>query len=204
MYFSTKRFLLVVVASLSCIAVGLCVSFGTSDFPLEVGTQWTYAVTDTLMNGLRYDTVTVSVTGMTMLSGLRSAKIWVERSKDDTVTNYVVCDGNTIKFYAPSSESIPLQVLPSFFNITQIPLDNGGRSDTSWIVGSDEKVEVTAGTFKGTLHIHTTLKGIVCAWGITDTWLVPKIGIVKSLNRSGSKGFGHSELRELIAFHSPK
>jgi hypothetical protein len=149
--------------------------FEITDFPNEIGFQFTYSLVDSFIN-LAYDTVTVIVKGDTILPNNKLATIWEFDYSAYTDTFYVTTCGDTLMFYsrwdfqtARTAYIFPIEVGKEWRGDVAI--------DTSRVIDKGIVV-VPAGNFQKGYRLHETWFGFNDFGDIT-TWLVPKVGIVK-------------------------
>ena len=164
--------------------------FLTKEFPMTVGSQWTYLRTDTLIRSIgrkdpiyvtEMETVTVKITKTNKKKQKEIISEWIRTFNTEVDTQNVILKKDTLEFMTPSNPA------GSYFTFKiAFPLKAGNRwfgrygepPPDSYKVVQPESLEVEAGTFADTYLIE---RGI---WIPNNSiyfkyWVVPNIGIIK-------------------------
>lgn len=164
------------------------------DFPLTVGSQWTYLRVDTLIRQIgrrepvyvtEIETVTFEVVRADKKKKKETVSKWVRMFNTEIDTQYVVLKKDTLEFMTPANPAgghftfkiaFPLKIGNRWFG------RYGEPPPDSYKVVQTEYLEVAAGTFTDAYLIE---RGI---WIPNNPiyfkyWIVPKIGIVKMSKR---------------------
>ncbi|MBI5471104.1 MAG: hypothetical protein HY961_02030 [Ignavibacteriae bacterium] len=165
-----------------------------SDFPNTRGTQWTYARFDSLAS--RRDTVVVTVFGQVTFNG-RPATIWQQAARSRTDTIYVSVSGDTVRMY-----NFPFSSSTNSKYIFPLYVGKGWRGDflyDSSTVTLNGAIPTPAGQFTNGFLVQEEWSTFN-DYGHFETWLVPRVGIVKQYRREW--GFGlQKETWELLSYH---
>ena len=150
--------------------------FSMDFFPMEVGSQWTYSVHDTILD--TYDTVTFTIIDTTTVFG-EPGTVWVTVDRNYVPgIQFVTVVGDTVKIYydrsaAPSRMLVFPLYLGNYWEFESVDGNEG------CYVFRDSTISVTAGDFEA--------KGIVQSYvfepfyGVRQNvaWLTPGVGLVK-------------------------
>lgn len=170
------------ILSYTLLGVGNFDSMRVSEFPTSTGSQWTYAVFDSLAQ--QRDTLVVTVFGQTILPGGIPASIWQLAYRSHTDTQYVNVSGDTVRFYIyPNSQwAQPKYLFPLWLNKSWrlAPMESTAVAQIGW-------VETPVGSFPYA-YLVEKLWGGFNDYGTLRTWLVPNLGIVKLHRRGVSFG----------------
>ncbi|MGH2564978.1 MAG: hypothetical protein ACRDE5_10715 [Ginsengibacter sp.] len=148
-------------------------------FPDKPGDMWIYNVVDTLVNGSSYSVsqyyMNVNITGSVVLPGDITATVWVYNYNNNTDTNYVYQNGDTIKFLDKTKSSLVRQY------IIPIRLNNSwqyvpGISDVTII--EQGNIIVNGNSFTNAFHLNGNAGMPDAIFGI-DEWIENNVGIVK-------------------------
>ena len=192
----TAGFCLVALVA-SCTDTGIepqVPNFNLGDFPHEVGTTWTYAVYDNILQ--KVETVVMTVSGK--MSG-ESVWFWDVDYTGVKETAYCHIDGDTMIIYHQEDKS--------WINTTYVfPMQAGNRWDGA-TAGSESSVykvgpeAVHAGSFESCFQIMES-------WGVNDdhtdfsSWLVPQVGIVRMNHTETQRGIVLKNVTwELLSYH---
>lgn len=181
------------------------------DFPMTVGSQWTYVRTDSLIRQIgRRDPVYVTEIETVTVHVIRTHKkkhkeiicAWMRTFHDKVDTQYVALKRDTLKFIDsedPATGYVLFQIL--------FPIKVGNRwygrygepPPDSYKVAQPESLEVEAGTFTDAYLIE---RGV---WIPNNPiyfkyWIVPKVGIVKIRKWDSIFGEYTSENWDLIRY----
>ena len=142
----------------------------TNQFPLTVGSTWTYAVFDSIAQ--QADTVTVTALKQTSVSASGATYLWTYRysNRIDSVT--VVSNADTVNYLIPNA------ALPRMTFV--FPLVAGQSLQGLYYRGSvgAGSASVPAGTFPNSFEVfEQPYEGNF--YGGTTCWIAPHIGIVK-------------------------
>ncbi len=180
--------------SIQYAVAGDTMAVGVSDFPNTRGSRWTYTRYDSLVS--RRDTVVVTILGEVTIENRRMSA-WQRASRMRTDTTYVRVTGDTVRVYdfpfSPSTNSkyiLPLQV------------GKGWRGDLMYdssTVRINGFVSTPAGQFTNAFLVEQNWSTFN-DYGHFDTWLVPRVGIVKQYRKQWGFGF-QNELWELLSYH---
>jgi hypothetical protein len=145
-------------------------SLSVAEFPVAVGTVWTYAVHDNSTG--RTDTATVSIVGDAEVANHVAARMWVTTRGSARETTYVAVRGNDITLYENGDVNNPV--------LLRFPLEVGSSwgtsSDSTAIVGIQTVVTPYA-TFNQAFEVSRQVVGL--NYGLkTHMWIVPRIGLV--------------------------
>jgi hypothetical protein len=143
------------------------------NFPLSLGSTWTYAIYDSI--GKTSDTVSVAVTDSAALSDDSPAVIIQYAYLHSRESQYVVTSGDSILVYrSPDVGSLSMiYVLPFAPGRQWISSPPGSMK-----VGATERVAVPAGAFERSFRIdHHPFIGNL--YGGTTFWFVPNVGLVR-------------------------
>jgi hypothetical protein len=155
-------------------------TFDIDQFPLEVGSEWTYETFDSALN--KYDTMNMTITDTVTIWGGTEATIWVQTYSDFVDTQYVVVIDNRIYVYEDTLLywGSPEQVyMPNYY---EFPLAIGRYWGIDFFAPIPDvidkgRIKVPAGTYEnGFLHAFS--------WSgfnyhvYIEAWLVPEVGIV--------------------------
>jgi hypothetical protein len=175
------------------LGVGNFDSMAVSEFPTSVGSQWTYAVFDSLAQ--QRDTLVVTVFGQTILPGNIPASIWQLAYRSYTDTLYVKVAGDTVQFYRyPHDQwTLPGYLFPLWLY----------KSWPSSLMEYTQVVQISrvvtpAGEFPTAYVVEKVWSGFNDS-GTLRTWLVPRIGIVK-LHRKGVSFGAANVVWELLGY----
>jgi len=163
-----------------------------NEFPTRTGSQWTYAVYDSLAQ--RRDTLVVTIFGQTVLTGNIPAWIWQLAYRSRIDTQYVSISGDTVRFYLGYSQwTQPNYLFPLWLSkVWQlVPMESTTVTQIGW-------VETPAGSFPNAYLVEKEWRGYN-DYGTLRTWLVPNIGIVKLHRRGTSFGWANV-LWELMGY----
>ena len=157
------------------------------DFPMTVGSQWTFVRTDSLFEygdpkrTVVKETVTVQIANEHSVNSKEKILEWI-RTFDNTVdTEYAVIQGDTIML-ATSMDPVKSSVV--FHFVFPIKIGKGWSGPSSfrnsdyYMVMEPESVLVPAGNF-ATAYLIRRITGDLSNLGLIKYWVVPKIGIVK-------------------------
>ncbi len=172
-------------------------TFDISQFPNEVGWQWTYEINRWSFSG-EYDTLTVTIVDTTTIHGNLHATIWEYATTNWIDTEYVVVTGDMVipypdtdaAYFYPLDYEFPLAVGRSWGMNTSDPLQD-----------LEEKgpVSVPAGTFNIGFRYRHSRQGLNYFW-FMDNWLVPDIGVVSRIEREYNLGPSKTETWELLSY----
>ena len=160
------------------------------DFPMTVGSQWTYVRTDTLIRQIgrreptyvtEIETVTIEVVRTDKKKKKEIISKWVRTFNAEIDTQNVIFNKDTLEFMYPDNPA------GSFFTFKiPFPLKVGNRwygwygepPRDSFKVVQEESLEVPAGKFG---QVYLIERGIFIPnnGGYYKCWIVPEIGIVK-------------------------
>ncbi len=157
------------------------------DFPMTVGSQWTYLRTDSVYHygdptrEVVKETVAVQITSEQKGSNQEQILRWIRNFVNAIDTEYAVVKGDTVTLFT-SIDSVKSSVVFRFV----FPLKVGKRwSGHSTFRDSDyyavmraESVTVPAGKFSNAYLIFRRIADLGIP-GVVKFWVVPKIGIVK-------------------------
>ena len=148
-------------------------TFGLHEYPMTIGTHWTYNVLDTNMNVI--DTLIVTIAADTVTTQGQPATVWTYDYGSRVDSEIVWMSTSSIHHRSPMP-------FPSTYYCT-FPLSIGDEWGVVHIVPVPEIVDkgavsVPAGDFQaGFLHRWGD-NAVNYAWSI-DSWLVPNVGLVK-------------------------
>lgn len=186
-----------------------------SDFPMTVGSQWTYLRTDSLFQSIHYqdtrtveqETVTIQITSEHKKGNKEKILEWVRTFPTAVDTEYVVIKEDTVTLLT-SMDTVKSDVV--FHFIFPIKIGNiwSGpstfRESDSYKVMEPESVIVPAGNF-ATNHLIYRITGDLSNLGLVKYWVVPKIGIIKMNKHTSVIGFAlKSTTWELIKYDIKK
>src|SRR5450759_3382997 len=143
------------------------------DFPLGVGSVWTYAIYDSV--SLSHDTVQVKILSATNTS-TDAQSVWQLRYIQHTDTVLVVHLFDTLRFNN-FSVSPNGQVLPLVY-----PLQVGNHWSTEYstiLVASIDTVSSPGGVFSNSVRVEQHSYHVGNDYSFTDYWIEPKVGIVQ-------------------------
>jgi hypothetical protein len=149
--------------------------FPVTSFPRTIGTEWEYAIFDSVRN--RRDTAVVRIIGQTTLPNGISAYIWERRFTSGNDSQYVSILNGTVRVFESWEISTPFSSTKYVF-----PLFTGKRwrgtyaGDSSTVVAI-EIVEVPAGSFVAAQIYQRVLA--VNDYLFIHSWFVPAVGLVK-------------------------
>jgi len=160
------------------------------DFPMTVGSQWTYVRTDTLIRSIgrkepiyvtELETVTVQVVRTDKRKRKEIVSEWVRMFNTEVDTQYVIFRKDTLEFTTSDNPAGS----PFNFKIA-FPIKFGNRwygwygepPRDSFKVVLEESLKVAAGKFS---QVYLIERGtfIPNSLGYYKCWIVPEIGIVK-------------------------
>jgi len=157
-------------------------NFNMDDFPYEIGTRWTYSVSD----NLKSSTVVVTVAGK-----IDGAAVWIWQINDgySVKTAYCSASGDTMTISYSEGEYIPTTYVFPLQAGERWPIPEGGNS-TVVRVGS---ATVPAGNFPSCFQIIESSGAY--------SWLVPHVGIVKMTQLETQSG--RPSTWELMSYDVP-
>jgi len=154
-----------------------------SDYPYSIGSKWTYAVYDSLMQ--RSYTETVEITGTTQLNNGMSAKVFKSTfsiNEDSIAYSYLIENTDTLIFLIINKYSAAAMTTYLIDRIYVYPFEVGSQwynqhvGDSSR-VSSYENTIVPAGNFN-TLKIIRKISAL--NYYLTENeWYSPSIGMIK-------------------------
>ncbi len=142
-----------------------------SQFPLTIGSTWTYAIYDSIAQ--QADTVKVTAYKQISASSSGATHLWSfqYRSRLDSV--YVVAAADTVNYYSSLGNGFPAITLA-------FPMEAGQPWHSAYynISVTTANVSVPAGSFLNSYQVfEVPHEGNF--YGGTTYWLVPRVGIVK-------------------------
>lgn len=170
-------------------------------FPNRTGDTWIYHVVDTAKGAgdfiTEYD-MTVSITDSIRLAGGVVANIWVYHSPNNTDTNYVYQDRDTVKFIDRSKGSIVRQYLIPLSVNKSWPYTPGFSGIT---IDAQQQIKFGGNTFNDAFHL-TGSAGLPDATFEIEEWIVNNIGVVKRyINPNGLILTRHPFSWALVSYH---
>jgi hypothetical protein len=205
-YFLLILFLPLVAASCQKRSTGINGSEdgGVEDFPNTIGSRFVYSYFDSV--SMASDTVVASIVGMTALdgtpacqslSGRKEATVWEYTYSSKTDSKYVYVSGDTVKICSDLNTW-----WGNTFYVFPLKVGKGWKgdfpTDTSTVVDR-VAISVPAGEFSHAFVIEEKW-GALNDYGHVLTWLVPKVGMIKTHRRGWSFGLAN-ETWELIEYH---
>jgi len=182
------------------------------DFPMTVGSQWTYLRTDSLAYYMGYrtpsytvriETVTVQITRAHKKKRKEIITEWVRTFPSKVDTQYVVIKKDTLRLLTSMDPTERHVVFQFIFPLKAGKSWNGPYpfpSDSSKVV-QPEPIEVAAGKFTEAFLISREIWS-PNSLGHRKYWIVPKVGIVK-MSKSNLFTLGpeyNAETWELIKY----
>ncbi len=154
---------------------------GASQFPMSVGSTWEYSIVDTVVytytgqTEVFYDTVKVSIVGITNLPDGNEATVWQYQYRDTVDTLFANLAGDTLFFYQKKGD---LLLLKSRF-ILPLQVDKQWQlSVFDYRVERADTVQVPAGVFINVFDVleRPRVGNVV---GLNHYFIAPQVGIVK-------------------------
>jgi len=177
-------------------------SKSSDTFPNKPGDSWIYHVIDTVTERTgdlitEYD-MTVYVTDSIRLPGGVVANIWVYHSPNNSDTNYVYKDVDTVKFLDRAKASIVRQYVIPLSVHKSWPYIPGFSGVT---IDAQQQIKVGGNTFNDAFHL-TGSAGLPDATFEVDEWIVNNIGVVKRyINPNGLILSRHPYSWTLVSYH---
>jgi len=166
-----------------------------SYLPNTVGTNYTYAVTDS--NNNKTYSVYIAIVGRSTLPNGTPVSIWTITNPASVNTNYVYSDKDSAIFYDRTKMYIA--------NVYRFPLAVGARwsipykSDTLTVV-NNYPLKTTIGTFNNTFLLQE--HGAAENYHFNKSqWFVPKVGMVKMYYQEFYFGSPVTQYWDLINYH---
>src|SRR5574341_2243995 len=179
---------LVSISSKLCESANKSSKISIKDFPMTVGSQWTYVRTDSLAYYLgrrepsftvRMETVTVHITRTDKTKKKEIISEWVLTFRSKVDTQYVVIHKDTLRMLTTMD---PIERYVEFEFVFPLKVGKSWNgpypylSDSSKVVQL-EPVEVPAGRFTAAYLINRQIWS-PNSLGHRKYWIVPKVGIV--------------------------
>jgi hypothetical protein len=143
--------------------------FRIEDFPNTIGSQWTYAVFDSLTH--QPDTLVATIVGQTVLANNMAATVWRMAYSNLTDSQYVELANDTMTVYYRRERT--LFVFP--FQVGSMWIGSFLRDSNS--VVHRGQITVPAGSFASGFQIREKWSFPQDS-GEAVTWMVPRVGIV--------------------------
>jgi len=143
------------------------------NFPVAVGSRWTYTVRDSVRH--RTDTAYVRIIGSKPMSDGKKASMWRYRYRGKLDTEYVALSGDTVTFYRSTErQSAHIRFIFPLVPGKHWSLHPPGSTEVQKIM----TVETPAGVFRHTFKVRQqpAVRNFV---GGTSFWLEPWVGFVQ-------------------------
>jgi hypothetical protein len=181
----------------------------SSEFPNEIGDNWTYQVADTNWNNnqpldISNYTMKVSVIGAKVLAGGTGANVWVYSWPGHSDTCYVTTVADTVRFTDIHESGFYVfsrqYIIPIALNNSWPYLDPSGHN-----VQVDSRSNIVVGSmqFDSAFHI-SGIGGMPDAMFLIDELVANNVGTVKrSYNNVGMNigGYNHTVSWSLISYN---
>ena len=174
--------------------------FSIDQFPMKVGTQWTYSVHETISD--THDTITIGIIDTTTVFD-EPATIWVSVGRDyDPGLQFVTVVGDTVKFYCDRC------AVPHRMFVFPVEVGNSWGFSSSFgaencAVLPDTTINVSAGNYN-TATVSQVLIPIQLDLVLySTTWLAPDVGVVRYELKSGFRIADTWTIWELLEYNIP-